>query len=295
MTNTAAQTQSPAARTAVLRYTAFDVNGAGGNPAGVVLDARGMDEARMQEIAAEVGYSETAFLVEEDAGERRYRIRYFSPLAEVAFCGHATIATAVALAEREGAGDVLFRTSAGEVPVETREEDGRILATLTSVTPSVRAVDDADLTAALTALRWDAAELDPALPPRIANAGNDHLVLAAGSRARLANLDYDFAALGELMARRDWTTVQLVWRESATVFHARDPFPPGGVVEDPATGAAAAAFGAYLRSLNLVVAPARLTIHQGEDMGRPSRLVVDVPSGADTGIRVSGTAAPISD
>ncbi|WP_345361556.1 PhzF family phenazine biosynthesis isomerase [Actinoallomurus liliacearum] len=293
MTNTASQTQTQAAPAAVLRYTAFDVNGAGGNPAGVVLDARGMDEARMQEIAAEVGYSETAFLIEEAADERRYRIRYFSPLAEVAFCGHATIATAVALAEREGAGDVVFRTSAGEVAVGTREEDGRIMATLTSVPPAVRAADDADLAAALTALRWDVAELDPALPPRIANAGNDHLVLAAGSRERLADLDYDFEALGDLMARRGWTTVQLVWRESETVFHARDPFPPGGVVEDPATGAAAAAFGAYLRDLDLVVSPARVTIHQGEDMGRPSRLVVDVPSGADSGIRVSGTAAPI--
>lgn len=290
MTNNASQA---ATRAAVLRYTAFDVNGAGGNPAGVVLDAREMDEARMQEIAAEVGYSETAFLIEEAAGERRYRIRYFSPLAEVAFCGHATIATAVALAEREGTGTVLFGTSAGEVPVETREEDGRILATLTSVAPSVRPVDDADLVTALAALRWDAAELDAEFPPRLANAGNDHLILAAGSRARLADLDYDFGALGDLMARGGWTTVQLVWRESETVFHARDPFPPGGVVEDPATGAAAAAFGAYLRSVDLVAPPARVTIHQGEDMGRPSRLLVDVPSGSDTGIRVSGTAAPI--
>jgi PhzF family phenazine biosynthesis protein len=292
MTNTASQDQGQDARGAVRRYTAFDVNGAGGNPAGVVLDARGMDEARMQEIAAEVGYSETAFLT-EDGDERRYRIRYFSPLAEVAFCGHATIATAVALAEREGAGDLLFRTSAGEVSVETRLEDGRILATLTSVASAVRAVDDADLAAALTALRWDTAELDPALPPRIANAGNDHLVLAAGSRARLADLNYDFEALGDLMARGGWTTVHLVWRESETVFHARDPFPPGGVVEDPATGAAAAAFGAYLRSLDLIAPPARVTIHQGEDMGRPGRLLVDVPAGVDTGIRVSGTAAPI--
>ena len=54
------------------------------------------------------------------------------------------------------------------------------------------------------------------------------------------------------MAARDWTTVQLVWREDADAFHARDPFPPGGVVEDPATGAAAAAFGGYLRALGLV-------------------------------------------
>lgn len=69
--------------------------------------------------------------------------------------------------------------------------------------------------------------------------------------------------------------------------------PPGGVVEDPATGAAAAAFGGYLRSLGLVVPPARITVRQGEDMGRPSRLLVDVPAG-DAGIGVSGTAAPMA-
>ncbi|MGI5231638.1 PhzF family phenazine biosynthesis protein [Actinoallomurus sp. CA-142502] len=278
----------------ILRYTAFDVDGEGGNPAGVLLDARGMDDTRMQEIAAEVGFSETAFLTHDGGdGERRFRVRYFSPLAEVAFCGHATIATAVALAERQGTGDLRFLTPAGEIGVETRAANGRILATLTSVAPAVREAGDADLATALTALRWSAEDLDPRLPPRIANAGNDHLVLAASSRARLADLDYDQEALGDLMARRGWTTVHLVWQESETVFHARDPFPPGGVVEDPATGAAAAAFGGYLRTFGLVEPPARITIHQGEDMGRPSRLLVDVPPENGSGVRVSGTAALI--
>ena len=279
----------------VLRYAAFDVDGEGGNPAGVVLDARGMDDTRMQQIAAGLGYSETAFLFnDEGAGGHHFRIRYFSPRAEVAFCGHATIATAVALAEREGTGNLRLVTSAGEVRVGTRPENGRILATLTSVAPAVREVGEADLASALTALRWQAADLDPKLPPRIANAGNDHLVLAASSRARLAALDYDQEALGDLMARRAWTTLHLVWRETGTIFHARDPFPPGGVVEDPATGAAAAAFGAYLRSLSLVTPPVRVTIHQGEDMGRPSRLLVDVPPGDGSGIKVSGTATPLN-
>lgn len=288
-------------KTTVLRYTAFDVDGAGGNPAGVVLDADGLTDEQAQAIAAEVGYSETAFLTDDDeagadgsqGGERRYRIRYFSPLAEVAFCGHATIATAVALAERDGTGDLVLRTSAGEVRVETRSQDGRVFATLTSVTPSVRHPEEGDLDTTLAALGWHHTELDPGLPPRIANGGNDHLIIAVASRERLAKLDYDFAALGDLMERRGWTTVHLVWRASNGVFHARDPFPPGGVVEDPATGAAAAAFGGYLRDLALVRTPAQITIHQGEDMGRPSRLLVEIPADPTTGIRVSGTAAPL--
>ncbi len=186
------------------------------------------------------------------------------------FCGHATVATALALAERTGPGRLVFATPAGTVPVEVTEEGGTLRATLTSVEPHVEGIADADLAEALAALDWPAADLDPAFPPRIAFAGARHLVLAAATRARLADLAYDFARLEALMHRLDLTTVQLVWRESATVFHVRDPFPVGGVVENPATGAAAAAFGAYARDLGLVPEDAVLTLRQGEDLGRPA-------------------------
>jgi PhzF family phenazine biosynthesis protein len=76
-------------------------------------------------------------------------------------------------------------------------------------------------------------------------------------------------------------------------FHARNPFPPGGVVEDPATGAAAAAFGGYLRSLGLVEPPARLTIHQGVELGRPGLIIADVPADPGAGISITDTAVPI--
>ena len=78
----------------ILRYAAFTADPEGGNPAGVVLDASGLDEADMLRIAAEVGYAETAFVTGETAGARD--IRYFSPVAEVPCCGHATVATAIA-------------------------------------------------------------------------------------------------------------------------------------------------------------------------------------------------------
>jgi len=276
----------------ILRYTAFSSDPAGGNPAGVVLDATGATDAEMQAVAAEVGFSETAFLFPR--GGRAFDVRYFSPLAEVPFCGHATIATAVAYAERLGTGALAFQTRAGLVEVTTTSgEDGAPTATLVSVAPQVAGIASDDLSALLAALRWDAGDLDPALPPRAAFAGAWHPIVAAGSRERLAALDYDFDALGELMAARDWTTVDLVWRESATVFHARNPFPPGGVVEDPATGAAAAALGGYLRELALVDLPATLTVHQGDDMGRPGVLTVTIPAAQGSGIGVSGTAVAL--
>lgn len=276
----------------ILRYVAFSSDPAGGNPAGVVLDATGVDDKAMLATAADVGYSESAFVV--PAADGTLAVRYFSPLAEVPFCGHATIATAVAHAERHGTGRLRLRTQAGPVTVTTdRTADGAVVATLVSVAPRTTPIAEADLAELLAILGWSARDLDPALPPRVAFAGARHPVVAAVSRERLADLDYDMPALAALMAREDWTTVDLVWRESATLFHARNPFPPGGVVEDPATGAAAAAFGGYLRELELVDVPATLTIHQGADMGRPSTITVTVPAEPDTGIGVTGTAVRI--
>lgn len=291
----------------VLRYTAFSADPGGGNPAGVVLDARGLDDAARLAVAAEVGYSETAFVTPapDGAGEREFTVRYFSPLDEVAFCGHATIATAVALGERLGPGELLFHTQAGPIPVAVGPDGagggagagagagtGGHRATLTSVEPHSGPVSEADLAEALAALGWAPEELDPSIPPRIAFAGNDHLVLAAATRARLAALDYDFERLKALMVRLGLTTLQLVWREAGGVFHVRDPFPVGGVREDPATGAAAAAFGGYVRELGIVPEEARLTLHQGEDMGRPGELTVDLRPG-DPRVHVSGTATRI--
>lgn len=285
--------------TEVLRYTAFSSDPRGGNPAGIVLDAAGLGDAEMLAIAADVGFSETAFLTPPPSdlnapADRGFTVRYFSPLAEVAFCGHATVATAVALAERIGPGELVFSTPAGVVPVTVTDRDGVPLATLTSVEPHTSDVAEDELAEALAALGWKPGDLDPALPPAIANAGNDHLVLSAATRERLAALDYDFDRLKDLMEKGGLTTVHLVWRQSETVFHARDPFPVGGVVEDPATGAAAAAFGGYLRDRGFVGADesARITLHQGDDMGRPSLLTVQLVAG-DSRIRVSGTATRI--
>jgi len=273
----------------ILRYTAFSSEPSGGNPAGVVLDATGASDADMLAVAADIGFSETAFLFSH--GDRAFDVRYFSPLAEVPFCGHATIASAVAHAERHGPGRLTLHTKAGRVEVATSASpDGWPTATLVSVPPRTADLPDDDRRTLLAALRWDEADLDPDLPLRVAYAGAWHPIVAAATRQRLADLDYDFDALAALMAARDWTTVDLVWRESPTVVHARNPFPPGGVVEDPATGAAAAAFGGYLRNLRLVDLPATVTVHQGDDLGRPSLLTVGIPAEPGSGVAVTGTA-----
>lgn len=282
----------------IMRYTAFSSDPDGGNPAGVVLDAAGLQDEDMLAIAADLGFSESAFLTappDDLPGPpgRTFTIRFFSPKAEVPFCGHATVAASVALGERIGTGELVFATRAGTVPVRVEEGAAGLRATLTTVEPHTEAIAEADLTEALAALDWRPDDLDDAVPPRIAFAGARHLVLAAATRERLADLAYDFGRLEALMRRLDLTTVQLVWRESATVFHVRDPFPVGGVVEDPATGAAAGAFGAYAREIGLVPSAAVLTLHQGEDMGRPGELTVELRAG-DPRVHVSGVASRIA-
>lgn len=276
----------------VLRLSAFPDGSGGGNPAGVVLDASGLDAEAMLALAAEVGYSETAFLFPR--GEpRSFDVRFYAPTAEVPFCGHATIAAAVAVAERDGVGPLAFHCLPGRIGIDTSDDGTGILATLTSVPPTVEEPPAGLPAAALSALRWREDELDAALPPRVAFAGARHLVLAAATRERLAALDYDFEALGALCQKHALVTVALVWRENQQTFHVRNPFPYGGVVEDPATGAAAAAFGGYVRALGLVAPPVELTLLQGVDMGRPSRLLVSLDPGSG-GVRVTGGAVTIA-
>lgn len=271
------------------RLSAFSSNPEGGNPAGVWIGATLPNPAEMQRIAAEVGFSETAFIAPAHGQDRT--IRYYSPEAEVSFCGHATIASGVQLGQTEGDGTYRLTTAVGEVSVTVRTRDGLREAALTSVEPKQTPASETLVSEALSALGWKRSDLDRSIPPIKAYAGAWHLVLAVTDSKRLADLNYDFDRLKAMMLRDDLTTLQLVWREKEGVFHSRNPFPVGGVVEDPATGAAAAALGGYLRDARLVTVPATILIRQGEAMGRPSRLTVDIPT--EGGIVVSGTAVPI--
>jgi len=122
--------------------------------------------------------------------------------------------------------------------------NGALRTTLTSVLPKQKEIEPAVLQQVLRLLNWDASELDCRTPPTLAFAGEWHLVIAVSSKDRLDQLEYDFEGLKAQMDSHQLTTLQLVWQESDAVFHARNPFPVGGIVEDPATGAA---LGGYLR------------------------------------------------
>ena len=276
----------------VRRLAAFSDNDQGGNPAGVVLADRLPTEADMLRIAHRVGYSETAFLAPSGDG---FRVRYFAPEAEVPFCGHATIASAAVLGETHGPGTYQLFLNDGDISVEVgHTASGNFSATLQSPPTSTTDAPGPWLEAMLRHFKLSTDDLDPRFPVRLASAGAKHLVLGLRRRETLAAMSYDFEPVRELMQELDVVTVSLIYPESDTLFHARNAFAFGGVVEDPATGAAAAAFAGYLRDHGRP-GPARFTILQGHDMGSPSRLLVEYGATPGESVRVTGETRALVD
>ncbi len=270
----------------VQRFAAFADGGIGGNAAGVVLCNQLPTPEAMQRVAADVGYSETVFAA-PDADT--WRVRYFAPQAEVAFCGHATIALGAALVLRQGDGRYVLQLNNSAISVEGQRKGDLIVASLQSPPTHSHAPTARVLAEGLALFALQASDLDPRLPPAIANAGVNHLVLGLKSRERLAAMQYDLEAGRNFMSKEQIGTTSLLFSETPQLFHARNPFAIGGVYEDPATGAAAAALAGYLRDIDWPHGGA-ITIIQGEDMGQRSVLHADIPAERGSSIRVSGIA-----
>jgi PhzF family phenazine biosynthesis protein len=276
---------------AVLRIAAFADGNQGGNPAGVWIGAHFPADTEMQRIAAEVGFSETAFAMPIEHG---WRVRYFSPESEVQFCGHATIALGAALALQHGDGRFPLTLNHAEITVEGQRKGDTIAAALQSPLTRSQALAPEVLAEALALFGYTLADLDTRLPPALIHGGVNHLLLALNSRAKLAAMRYDLATGREFMRRLELTTILLAYAEAPRRFHTRNPFASGGVYEDPATGAATAALGGYLRDLNWPHEGA-IDIVQGEDMGMRSLLHAEIGPQPGSSIRVSGTARIMAD
>lgn len=275
---------SPAAE--VQRLAAFTVGGAGGNPAGVLLADRLPDAAAMQSIAAEIGYSETAFVAPLGP---EWRVRYFAPQMEVPFCGHATIALGAALAGRFGPGSYALRLNDDVlISVEGHQTADGYTASLASPPTQSEPASGALVDRALRLFGYGPDDLDARMPPAVAKAGATHLILALKSRERLSAMRYDMEAGRRLMEQHSLTTVSLIHAERPDLFHARNPFAAGGIYEDPATGAAAAALSGYLRDIGWPHGGV-IEILQGQDMGQPSRLRAEITDVAGGSIRISGS------
>jgi PhzF family phenazine biosynthesis protein len=273
----------------IQRIAAFSANGKGGNPAGVVLLDTAASSADMQRVAAEVGYSETAFAVPIEGADRSWRVRYFSPESEVPFCGHATIALGVALGQRDGPGTYNLDLNNASITVDAKMSAEGMAATLASPPTESRTINNEEFDDAMALLGLSKDDLDTRLPPARIHGGADHLVFALHDRARLAAMSYDLDQGRNMMRRHNLVTIMLVHIEGDRAFSARNAFASGGVLEDPATGAAAAAFAGYLRDIGWPHGE-QFVIRQGEDMGAPSLIDVHLTSTPGSSVLVSGSA-----
>jgi PhzF family phenazine biosynthesis protein len=270
----------------VLRIAAFADGDRGGNPAGVLITETHPAEDEMRRIAAEIGYSETAFAMPQGDA---WRVRYFSPESEVPFCGHATIALGAALALKQGNGLFKLKLNQVDITVQGKLENDRISAALQSPPTRSTALSEAQTTEALALFGYSEADLNLAIPPARIHAGADHFALCLNSRAALSAMHYDLENGRKLMNREGLITILLAYAETPRLFHTRNPFASGGVYEDPATGAATAAFAGYLRDLEWPH-QGSIEIVQGEDMGARSLLRADITPESGSSIRVSGSA-----
>lgn len=272
------------------RIAAFSEGDSGGNPAGVWIGPQLPAAEAMQSMAAEIGFSETAFAMPLQQGTRdAWRVRYFSPEAEVPFCGHATIAMTVGLARRFSAGEFRLHLNETTITVSAQQQDGQWQATLLSPPSFSQPEDPAAIEQALSLLGYGPEDLDPRLPAARIHGGADHLIVALNSRQALAAMHYDLQQGRTLMREHGWVTILLVFAENDQRFHTRNPFAYGGVYEDPATGAASAALAGYLRDLGWPHQGA-ITLIQGEDMGMRSRIIAEIPAHSGSPIHLSGQA-----
>ncbi len=294
-----------------------------GNPLAVFPDAAGLSDAEMQALARETNLSETTFVLDPSEAGRQagadYRVRIFTPGEELPFAGHPSLGTAWVLAElgrfELAGGTVTVRqeVGVGVLPLALSLSGGTV-DEITLTTPPPRILreltpDEADELAAVlelapSALGWPAAA-DPALPA-VVSCGLPTLVAPISRLATLATLDARVAlTLADLVRQYGVDTVALVAPGHVAAVHDADAHarvlcdPRTGIVEDPATGSAAAPISVQLGLLaRRRDATERTVIEQGVEMGRPSRLVAEADfdaAGRPVAARVSGRVVGIAE
>ncbi len=242
------------------RIDAFTRRRGEGNPAGVVTNAHGLDEARMQAIAHRLGHSETAFVLPPRGDDHDLHIRYFTPSVEVPVCGHATVGAHYALA-LEGAAPGVRRqlTGAGIQQVETLQRDGGTVIRMQQNPPTFAPpLAPALVREVAAALGLDVDELDPRAPVRFVDTGHGKLLVPIRSRVRLRALRPDMArlaALNERAGTRGYFVFTLDVDDGDDARTHGRMFAPGiGIDEDPVTGNANGPLGAYLVRHGLIAA-----------------------------------------
>lgn len=246
---------------------AFTREAFGGNPAGVVLlDQDFPDERLMTQVAAELRYSETAFV--QHNGPKEYTVRYFTPTGEVDLCGHATISTFGVLREQGliADGDVcLNHTLAGDLEVAIGEQVMMQMATPTVVDRQVDADRLHRIMDPAAAIRW------PDSPIEIVSTGLPDIILPMASVEDLNGMHPDMEALSAISQELKVVGAHaFALTDDGYTAHVRNFGPLYGIPEESATGTANAALTHYLHRRGLIADGDKCRFLQGEAMGRPS-------------------------
>ncbi|MBQ9555844.1 MAG: PhzF family phenazine biosynthesis protein [Muribaculaceae bacterium] len=263
----------------------------GGNPAGVVLLGQGTqfpEDKLMQQIAAELRYSETAFV--QQNGEAEFTVRYFTPLSEVDLCGHATIAT-FGLLRREGIiteGTMcLNHTRAGDLQVKVTDHVMMQMAEPQVIVPLLDVEYLHEIMAGRQAMEWTD------MPIEVISTGLPDIIMPVGSVESLNALKPNMDALTELSRELNVVGVHaFAISDDGYTAHVRDFAPLYGVPEESATGTANAALTYYLYRRNIVKHDEECQFMQGEAMERPS--VVATILGTDGISWVGGQCAVVA-
>ncbi len=295
-----------------LHYHLLDVftdRAFGGNPLAVFPDATAIDAATMQQVAAELGLSESAFVLPARRAGAAWRLRIFTPRIELPFAGHPTLGAARLLADlgmapRHGAESrFTLEEETGLVEVSVRDRSGsEPFAELAAPEPPVRGPEPPPASSLAEMLGLDETDLaDQPARPEAYSAGVPFLYIPLRSRSALARVQVD---LGQ------WRTLASGWWAPHVYVYCREPedsradirarmFAPGmGITEDPATGAAAAAFAGVLEAGSPPGdGTLAWTVEQGVEMGRPSllRIEADRAGGRLVAVRVGGASVRVGE
>jgi PhzF family phenazine biosynthesis protein len=276
-----------------------------GNPAGVVLNADGLEESQMLAIARELNNADTAFIFSADGDDHDLRARFFTPRTEAGFVGHATVAAHYVLSRRRGAsGRLRQKSKAGIVDIEVRGNgDERRIAVRQANPPIGRILNDRERLAVLDALALATDDLDDRCPLRIVGSGSSRLMVGVRGTEQLKRLRPDPGRLNTLSAQlgaAGYFVFTLAPQAEGCLTESRMFCPALGIAEDPVSGNAHGLLGVYLTRLGLLqpnTAGERTSFCglQGHYLQRPGRVTVELEmrEGAIDAVWIVGQAISI--
>jgi PhzF family phenazine biosynthesis protein len=282
----------------VYHYDAFSNIPNMGNPAGVVLDGESLDEEQMREVAAKVGFNETAFPLKSDIAD--LRIRYFTPGHEIDLCGHATMATIYALKMKGLLGDkheLTIETKAGVLPIRLNSSNG-LYITMKQASPQFQEFNGSlqDLT---LSMGIDEGDIETELPILYGSTGTWTLLIPIKNLDVFKRMHPNNKLFPNILKEMPQASIHpfcLETYDSKAHMHARHfSSPYSGTIEDPVTGTASGVMGAYyVRNIDKQSPSINLLIEQGHEIGRDGRIQVTVTNSGND-IEITGNACYVNE